>query len=71
VLALAACSKTATDKPADAAAAPAKPPLVKVNGNRSAHQLFEDYAQAVARKPRASCRRKIAIRSRRTWCASC
>jgi len=52
VLALAACSKTATDKPADAAAAtPAKPPLVTVNGKPVSTQLFEDYAQAVARKP--------------------
>ena len=52
VLALAACSKTATDKPAAAAAAaPAKPPLVTVNGKPISDQLFEDYVQAVARKP--------------------
>jgi peptidyl-prolyl cis-trans isomerase C len=53
VLALAACSKTATDKPADAAATPAKPPLVTVNGKPISTQLFEDYVQAVARKPSA------------------
>jgi peptidyl-prolyl cis-trans isomerase C len=52
VLALAACSKTATDKPAAAAAAaPATPPLVTVNGKPISNQLFEDYVQAVARKP--------------------
>ena len=51
VLALAACSKTATDKPVAAAAAPAKPPLVTVNGKPISNELFEDYAQAVARKP--------------------
>jgi len=52
VLALAACSKTATDKPTTAAAAaPAKPPLVTVNGKPISNELFEDYAQAVARKP--------------------
>lgn len=51
VLALAACSKTATDKPAPAAVVPAKPPLVTVNGKPISNELFEDYAQAVARKP--------------------
>jgi peptidyl-prolyl cis-trans isomerase C len=51
VLALAACSKPATDKPAEVAAAPAKPPLVTVNGKPISTQLFEDYAMAVARKP--------------------
>jgi peptidyl-prolyl cis-trans isomerase C len=51
VLALAACSKPATDKPAEAAATPAKPPLVTVNGRPVSTQLFEDYAMAVARKP--------------------
>ena len=53
VLALAACSKTATDKPAAAAAAaaPAKPPLVTVNGKPISNELFEDYVQAIARKP--------------------
>ena len=50
-LALAACSKTATDKPADAAATPAKPPLVTVNGKPISEQLFEEYAKALARKP--------------------
>src|SRR5690349_18777130 len=53
VLALAACSKTATEKPADAAATPAKPPLVTVNGKPISNQLFEDYVLAVARKPSA------------------
>jgi peptidyl-prolyl cis-trans isomerase C len=51
VLALAACSKPAADKPAEAAAAPAKPPLVTVNGKPISAQLFEDYTMAVARKP--------------------
>jgi len=52
VLALAACSKTATDKPTAAAAAvPPKPPLVTVNGKPISNELFEDYVQAVARKP--------------------
>ncbi|MEO8063064.1 MAG: peptidylprolyl isomerase [Pseudomonadota bacterium] len=51
VLALAACSKTATDKPAEAAAPPAKPPLVTVNGKPLSTQMFEDYTMAVARKP--------------------
>jgi peptidyl-prolyl cis-trans isomerase C len=51
VLALAACSKPAADKPAEAAAAPAKPPLVTVNGKPISTQLFEDYTMAVARKP--------------------
>jgi peptidyl-prolyl cis-trans isomerase C len=50
-LALAACSKTATEKPAEAAATPAAPPLVTVNGKPVSKQLFEDYAMAVARKP--------------------
>jgi peptidyl-prolyl cis-trans isomerase C len=52
LLALAACSKpAATDKPADVAATPAKPPLVTVNGNPLSEQLFEEYAKALARKP--------------------
>ena len=52
VLALAACSKTATEKPAAVAAAtPTQPPLVTVNGKPVSTQLFEDYAMAVARKP--------------------
>jgi peptidyl-prolyl cis-trans isomerase C len=51
VLALAACSKTATEKPVEATATPAKPPLVTVNGKPLSTQLFEDYAMAVARKP--------------------
>ena len=52
MLALAACSKpAATDKPADAAATPAKPPLVTVNGKALSEQLFEEYAKALARKP--------------------
>ena len=50
-LALAACSKTVTEKPADATASPAKPPLVTVNGKPISTQLFEDYAQALAHKP--------------------
>jgi len=52
LLALAACSKpSATNKPADAAAAPAKPPLVTVNGKPVSEQLYEEYAKALARKP--------------------
>jgi peptidyl-prolyl cis-trans isomerase C len=52
LLALAACSKNATpDKPADAAAKPASPPLVTVNGTAISQALFEDYAKAVAGKP--------------------
>ncbi len=51
LLALAACSKTATDKPVDAAVTPPKPPLVTVNGTPLSNELFEDYAQAIARKP--------------------
>lgn len=52
LLALAACSKpAATDKPADVAAAPAKPPLVTVNGKALSEQLFEEYAKVLARKP--------------------
>ncbi|HEV7609721.1 MAG TPA: peptidylprolyl isomerase [Steroidobacteraceae bacterium] len=52
LLALAACSKpSVTDKPADAAATPAKPPLVTVNGKALSEQLFEEYAKALARKP--------------------
>jgi peptidyl-prolyl cis-trans isomerase C len=51
VLALAACSKTATDKPAETTAAPAAPPLVTVNGKAISTKLFEDYVLAVARKP--------------------
>ena len=52
VLALAACSKSATDKAADAAT-PAKPPLVTVNGKAISTELFEDYVMAVAQKPSA------------------
>jgi peptidyl-prolyl cis-trans isomerase C len=54
LLALAACGKpAATDKPADAAATPALPTLVTVNGKPISQKLFENYAQAVARKPLA------------------
>ena len=52
LLALAACSKTATpDKAADTAATPATPPLVTVNGKAISQALFEDYVKAVAGKP--------------------
>jgi len=52
LLALSACSKNATpDKPADAAATPATPALVTVNGKAISQALFEDYAKAVAGKP--------------------
>ena len=48
MLALTACGKpAATDKPADAAATPAKPPLVTVNGTALSNDLFEDYVKAV------------------------
>src|SRR5262245_50981863 len=47
-LALAACSKpAATDKAAEPAAAPAKPPLVTVNGKAISNDLFEAYVKAV------------------------
>jgi peptidyl-prolyl cis-trans isomerase C len=47
-LALAACSKpAATDKPADAAATPARPPLVTVNGKPLSNELYEAYAKAM------------------------
>src|SRR5262245_28075377 len=46
-LALAACSKpVAPEKPAEAAA-PAKPPLVTVNGTGLSNELYEDYAQTM------------------------
>jgi peptidyl-prolyl cis-trans isomerase C len=50
LLVLSACSKNATEKPAEAAA-PAKPALVTVNGKAISQELFEDYAKAVAGKP--------------------
>jgi peptidyl-prolyl cis-trans isomerase C len=52
ILALAAaCSKpAATDKPVEAAATPAKPPVVTVNGKAISAELFEDYVKAVAQK---------------------
>jgi peptidyl-prolyl cis-trans isomerase C len=51
LLALAACSKTPADKPAAAAATPAEPALVTVNGVPLSQKLFDQYATAVARKP--------------------
>jgi peptidyl-prolyl cis-trans isomerase C len=52
LLALAACSKpAATDKPAEAAAAPVAPPVVTVNGKPISQKLYEEYARALARKP--------------------
>jgi peptidyl-prolyl cis-trans isomerase C len=52
VLALAACSKPApTDAAATAPAAPATPPIVTVNGKAISQKLYEDYAQALARRP--------------------
>lgn len=51
LLALAACSKNAPEKAADAAAKSAKPPLVTVNGKPISAELFEDYVLAVAQKP--------------------
>lgn len=49
-LALAACSKpAATDKPVEAAAAPANPPLVTVNGKPISNELFEDYVKAITK----------------------
>jgi len=53
LLVLSACSKNAADKPAEAAATPAKPPLVTVNGKAISQELFEDYVKAVAGKPSA------------------
>jgi len=50
VLALAACNKpAAVDKPAEAPAAPAKPPLVTVNGKPISNELFEDYVKAITK----------------------
>jgi peptidyl-prolyl cis-trans isomerase C len=50
VFALAACSKpTATDKPAEAPAAPPKPPFVTVNGKPISTELFEDYVKAITK----------------------
>jgi peptidyl-prolyl cis-trans isomerase C len=52
LLVLTGCSKpAATDKPADAAAPPPKPPFVTVNGKAISQDLFEDYVKAVAGKP--------------------
>jgi peptidyl-prolyl cis-trans isomerase C len=52
LLAIAACSKPgATDKPTESAATPAQPPLVTVNGVAISQPLFDEYAQALARKP--------------------
>jgi peptidyl-prolyl cis-trans isomerase C len=52
VLGLSACSKpAATDQAAETA--PAKAPMVTVNGKAISEELFEDYAQAVAGKPAA------------------
>jgi peptidyl-prolyl cis-trans isomerase C len=48
VLALVACSKPATtDKPAEAAATPAQPPLATVNGKAISNDLYEAYVKAV------------------------
>lgn len=55
VLALAACSKPAsTEKAADAAATPAAPPLVTVNGKQISNELFEAYVKAVTQGKAAS-----------------
>ena len=52
LLALAACSKpAATDKAAETPAAPAKPPIVTVNGKALSEELYEEYAKALARRP--------------------
>ena len=52
MLALAACSKPApTEKAAATPAAPATPPVVTVNGKAVSQKLYEDYAQALARRP--------------------
>jgi peptidyl-prolyl cis-trans isomerase C len=51
LLVLAACSRNAAEKPAEAPAAPAKPPLVTVNGKAISQELFEDYVKAIAGKP--------------------
>jgi peptidyl-prolyl cis-trans isomerase C len=47
-LVLAACSKTPADKPAEPAAAAAKPPLVTVNGKAISQDMFENYVKAIA-----------------------
>ena len=52
LLALAACSKPApTEKAAAAPAAPAKPPIVTVNGKAISQELYEEYAKTLARRP--------------------
>ncbi|HEU5135337.1 MAG TPA: peptidylprolyl isomerase [Steroidobacteraceae bacterium] len=52
LLALAACSKPApTEQAAAAPAAPASPTVVTVNGKAISQKLFEEYAQALARRP--------------------
>jgi peptidyl-prolyl cis-trans isomerase C len=52
LLALAACSKpAATDKAAETPAVPAKPPIVTVNGKGLSEKLYEEYGQALARRP--------------------
>jgi peptidyl-prolyl cis-trans isomerase C len=47
LLALAACSKKADEKPA-IAATPAAPPVVTINGQAISQQLLDDYVKAVA-----------------------
>jgi len=53
VLALAGCSKQADKPAATAAAAPASPPAITVNGKAISQQTFEFYATQLARKPYA------------------
>jgi peptidyl-prolyl cis-trans isomerase C len=46
-LALAACSRNAPDKPVEAAAAPASPPVFTVNGRPISQDFLDAYAKAV------------------------
>ena len=53
-LALAACNKPAADKAAEAAAAPAKPPMVTVNDKAISSEFYEEFAKVLTRgKPSA------------------
>ena len=53
-LALAACNKPAADKGAEAAATPAKPPMVTVNDKAISSEFYEEFAKVLTRgKPSA------------------
>ena len=48
-LMLAACNKPAAEKPAAAAATPAKPPLVTVNDKAISSEIYEEFAKVLTR----------------------